>query len=376
MRTVSCALSVSLFLSGCATHSSPRSYGDRDGYARYYDTQSGQLLRVDRDGNVFDVTCAGRNAPGKPIDVLQRYCTRGRVEFIGKLNRIGDDWDLSRYDIALETGTCEPLVPLFSGGLQKKRRSCWHRLWEVPTLALLMPPAIVFFFIYPPLGMFTIPSAPSRDAVAAAKTFLRENVCLNMSEEEFKDRIESPRSPPTGSNRVTIIHSGKEFYEIGTNNRTGLRAYFVENRFIGHSEWRVEMGWGRWPEPTREDDALLYMPCFFNESGRAKDLSFPSRMGQYIHLEGRTRREIPTGFLGAYPGAFPILNLQEGLSADQKMGPMLPPGTPIISYYKHNGQIFQARLKNEEVILPYRTFVVPPGNTIDDYIDITRRESQ
>ena len=49
-------VSLACFFSACSTPGMPRPYFDEDAYGRYYTTESGTVLRVERDGTVLDVT--------------------------------------------------------------------------------------------------------------------------------------------------------------------------------------------------------------------------------------------------------------------------------------------------------------------------------
>ena len=147
---LSLCLILVFLLSGCSTPGPLRQYGHEDAYGRYYDAKDGRLLRVESDGSVYDISCVGAwSAVGTPLEKLK--CKDGNVELIGKVSRNSarDDWDTTGYEIAPESGTCEPLMPIYSfGGLKFKRRSCWNRLWEVPTTVALIPVLIVVFVIY------------------------------------------------------------------------------------------------------------------------------------------------------------------------------------------------------------------------------------
>lgn len=154
-RFVSWIVGLLLILNGCVTPGPLHDYGDRNGLGTYYDTRSGRLLRVEQDGTVYDITCAGAwNARETGRLALKKWCTDGELETIASVTKIGGEWDMSGYDIAPETGHCEPLVEFFAfGGLPYKRRSCWNRLWEVPLIAVVGPPAFVGFLVWAPFGL-------------------------------------------------------------------------------------------------------------------------------------------------------------------------------------------------------------------------------
>jgi hypothetical protein len=135
-----------LLWAGCASPGPPRAYFAEDNYARYYATESGRILRVEGDGTVVDVTCLPPEmAKGAPRETLSStLCPSGNVEILGKTKRMNDDWNLTAYDVAPETGTCKPLLTLFiDAWLEEKRHSCWNRTWEVPAAALLFTPIAV-----------------------------------------------------------------------------------------------------------------------------------------------------------------------------------------------------------------------------------------
>ena len=143
-RALTTAAGLMLVTIACSTQGSPRTYLDEDPAARYYATQSGHILRVDRDGTVLNVTCL---KPGlvkglPPQELMKLPCESGRIEVLGKAAKIGDDWDMAAYAIAPETGTCRTLFPFFRNEwLEDHRHSCWNRLWEVPAAAIFYPVA-------------------------------------------------------------------------------------------------------------------------------------------------------------------------------------------------------------------------------------------
>ncbi len=145
-RTLALTTAAGLMLvtAACATQGSPRTYLDEDSAARYYATQSGRILKVDRDGTVLDVTCLKPGLAKGPSqqELMKLPCTSGRVEVLGKAAKIGEDWDMTAYAIAPETGTCKTLFPFFRNEwLEDHRHSCWNRLWEVPAAAIFYPVA-------------------------------------------------------------------------------------------------------------------------------------------------------------------------------------------------------------------------------------------
>ena len=133
------ALLLSL-LSACATPGAPRAHFREDAHARYYATETGRTLRVEKDGTVLDVTClpadlvAGRSRGELP----QVLCPGGKIPVLGQAALAGQDWDMSAYPVAAETGRCRPLLTL-DRETYVRRRSCWNRLWEVPAALVVYP---------------------------------------------------------------------------------------------------------------------------------------------------------------------------------------------------------------------------------------------
>lgn len=133
------ALLLSL-LSACATPGAPRKHLREDAYARYYATKTGRTLRVEKDGTVLDVTCLPAELfNGKPRGELpQGLCPNGKIPDLGRVARTGQDWDMSAYPVAAETGRCRPLFTL-ERDENARRRSCLNRLWEVPAALVVYP---------------------------------------------------------------------------------------------------------------------------------------------------------------------------------------------------------------------------------------------
>lgn len=167
-------LAMLLSVQGCASSLPPRPYFEQDQYGRYYETERGHIFRVDDDGTILDVTCTDPDlAKGLPReDLLRVLCASGTVTVVGKATRYSmttpmgpvsgkgpaviprtgqtgstptnaassPDWDLSAYAIAPESGRCEPLfAPLSDAWTAQKRRSCAHRIWEVPAALVAYP---------------------------------------------------------------------------------------------------------------------------------------------------------------------------------------------------------------------------------------------
>jgi hypothetical protein len=148
-------VSLVCILGACSTPGAPRLYFNEDPYARYYTTDSGQVLRVEQDGTVLDVTCLPPEfAKGTSRkDLPHTLCGGEKIQVLGKVKKVGGEWDMSTYAIAPETGTCKPLLPFLTKDWQEdKRHSCWNRLWEVPTAVVVYPTAAVIF-----VGVVTAP---------------------------------------------------------------------------------------------------------------------------------------------------------------------------------------------------------------------------
>jgi hypothetical protein len=100
-------------------------------------------LRVENDGTILDVTCATAEAAhGRPRDALPTsFCGGAAIPVLGRATRAGDDWDMSAYSVAAETGRCKPLFGALTMDSREneRRRSCWNRLWEVPTAVVVVP---------------------------------------------------------------------------------------------------------------------------------------------------------------------------------------------------------------------------------------------
>ena len=142
-------------LAGCSTAGPPRPYVDEDAYARYYLTDTGRVLRVERDGTILDITCLPKQfTRDTSRDHLPHsLCESEDVKVLGKAKRVGDQWDLSGYHIEPETGTCRSLFPFKRKEWEEARRhSCWNRLWEVPAAVVFYPTVAVIA-----VGIITAP---------------------------------------------------------------------------------------------------------------------------------------------------------------------------------------------------------------------------
>jgi hypothetical protein len=112
MKAVARIMASMFFLAGCASGS--LYYHERSDGTRYYQTRTGQLVAVDKDGLVLEA----------PVMYGAGYKKR--------LQKKGDDWDLTGYDIVEPPGSCQEL-------LSRRAESCLNRVWEGPSLILMTP---------------------------------------------------------------------------------------------------------------------------------------------------------------------------------------------------------------------------------------------
>jgi hypothetical protein len=116
MKTLALLTLSLFFLAGCTMGT--LYYHERSDGARYYQTRAGQLVVVNKDGLVTQ-------APGLK--------SRAYISYVQKK---GDDWDLSAYDVVEPSGRCVALLSM-------KPESCFNRIWEAPAMVLMTP--ILFF---------------------------------------------------------------------------------------------------------------------------------------------------------------------------------------------------------------------------------------
>lgn len=103
-------------------------------------------MRVERDGTILDVSCVPLEvANDRPrAEIPTTFCGGNALPVVGRAALAGEDWDMSPYGVLPETGRCKPLF----GGVtmdpreNERRRSCWNRLWEVPTAIVIVPIAV------------------------------------------------------------------------------------------------------------------------------------------------------------------------------------------------------------------------------------------
>jgi len=74
-------------------------------------------------------------------EIPTTFCGGGALPEVGRAARAGDDWDMSPYGVLPETGRCKPLFGAVTMDAREneRRRSCWNRLWEVPTAIVVVP---------------------------------------------------------------------------------------------------------------------------------------------------------------------------------------------------------------------------------------------
>ncbi len=113
MNAVAWIMASVFFLAGCAT-SGTLYYHERSDGTRYYQTQTGQLVAVDKNGWVVE----------SPVMYGAGYRKQ--------LRKKGNDWDLSGYDIVEPPGSCMEL-------LSRRPESCLNRIWEPVALVLMTP---------------------------------------------------------------------------------------------------------------------------------------------------------------------------------------------------------------------------------------------
>jgi hypothetical protein len=112
MKAVAWIMAGMFFLAGCA--SGPLYYHERSDGTRYYQTRTGQLVAVDKNGVVLEA----------PVMYGAGYQKR--------LQKKGTDWDVTGYDIVKPPGHCMEL-------LSRRAESCLNRIWEPLALILMTP---------------------------------------------------------------------------------------------------------------------------------------------------------------------------------------------------------------------------------------------
>jgi hypothetical protein len=136
-------------LLGCET-SHLYFHQDKDG-ARYYETKTGEVLRVTTKGAVYRGT--------------QRI---GKAALLGTYNETAGvvvrDWDLKTYEVVPPSGYC---TSMFEEEIRPV--SCWTEVMEVP-MAAVTTPALWVYRLFVPGGQAesgeTRPEQPERDQMA------------------------------------------------------------------------------------------------------------------------------------------------------------------------------------------------------------------
>src|SRR2546429_4539542 len=90
MKAVAWIMAGMFFLAGCA--SGPLYYHERSDGTRYYQTRTGQLVAVDKNGVVLEA----------PVMYGAGYRKR--------LQKKGTDWDVTGYDIVQPPGRCTAML--------------------------------------------------------------------------------------------------------------------------------------------------------------------------------------------------------------------------------------------------------------------------
>ena len=102
-----------VLVTGCVT-SGPLYYHERADGTRYYQSRTKALILVDKTGIVVEAPVMYAGAASR------------------RLQKKGDDWDVSAFDVEPPPGYCLEL-------LSRRPESCLHRIWEAPALALMAP---------------------------------------------------------------------------------------------------------------------------------------------------------------------------------------------------------------------------------------------
>src|SRR2546422_8856287 len=116
MKAVAWIMAGMFFLAGCA--SGPLYYHERSDGTRYYQTRTGQLVAVDKNGVVLEA----------PVMYGAGYRKR--------LQKKGTDWDVTGYDIVQPPGRCMELLSRRGGALPNLRGETPARGVVKPLLCL------------------------------------------------------------------------------------------------------------------------------------------------------------------------------------------------------------------------------------------------
>jgi hypothetical protein len=134
MKALVWMLVSAFFVTGCAA-GPPLYYHERSDGTRYDQTRTEQLVRVNKEGRVAE-------APAMYGGYRKQ------------LQKKGDDWDLSAYDVVVPPGHCLELLSM-------RPESCLNRIWEAPALVLMAP---ILFLPSLPLLFEPYPTAAGASA--------------------------------------------------------------------------------------------------------------------------------------------------------------------------------------------------------------------
>src|SRR2546427_13059604 len=138
MKAVAWIMAGMFFLAGWA--SGPLYYHERSDGTRYYQTRTGQLVAVDKNGVVLEA----------PVMYGAGYRKR--------LQKKGTDWDVTGYDIVQPPGRCMEL-------LSRRAGACLNLDGGPPALVLFNPtfhpPAWAVVGARPPLPPLQLRTAPA-----------------------------------------------------------------------------------------------------------------------------------------------------------------------------------------------------------------------
>jgi hypothetical protein len=101
--------------------------------SRIYRTTDGDTLRVESDGKTYGYPGNKRYGPGEH----------------GVASKVGEEWDMSSFNVKPTPEGCEILFPLFHSDKANKQRyqSCWNRAWEIPALIVVLPVVLPFLIV-------------------------------------------------------------------------------------------------------------------------------------------------------------------------------------------------------------------------------------
>ena len=139
MRYIFLALSMALFLSGCAsvwpTTSDTLYFHESKEGSRYYALAKERTIRLP---DTEDTKAVPYGFVWVTPDGTLRSSQGALVSSLTKDE--SGQWDLSSYSVEKPIGYC---IPLWSPHVTRPE-SCWNRLWEVPSMLWLMGIGLVF----------------------------------------------------------------------------------------------------------------------------------------------------------------------------------------------------------------------------------------